>query len=110
MPRCALEVTLEVTLNAPPGPLRVVNVHLTYCSFAQRLAQVGGLRVPRRDAVLHAPPGAAAPSAFDFAFVTPTWRRARAACASAKPGRGRTTRRCCWNWREPSARARVRLE
>lgn len=61
LPRGALEVTLDV----PGGPLRLLSVHLEYFSLLQRMAQVERLRG------LHAEdPGAGLPFTFDYAFVT----------------------------------------
>jgi endonuclease/exonuclease/phosphatase family metal-dependent hydrolase len=59
MPR----VALEVTLDTPPGLLRLLNVHLEYFSGRQRLAQVEALRALQREACNHArqPRGDAGP-------------------------------------------------
>jgi endonuclease/exonuclease/phosphatase family metal-dependent hydrolase len=50
MPRSALELTVD----APGGPLRVVAVHLEVFSQRQRMAQVERLRELHREASLHA--------------------------------------------------------
>ncbi|MCA8027893.1 endonuclease/exonuclease/phosphatase family protein [Burkholderia cepacia] len=50
MPRVALDVELQ----APFGPLRVVTTHLEYYSARQRLAQVDALRDRHREACAHA--------------------------------------------------------
>ncbi|TQK11112.1 endonuclease/exonuclease/phosphatase family protein [Herbaspirillum sp. SJZ107] len=50
MPRSVLELTLDT----PLGPLRVLNAHLEYFSEAQRLAQVDGLRRLQQEACAHA--------------------------------------------------------
>ena len=50
MPRTALEVTLAT----PGGLLRIVNAHLEYFSYQQRLAQVERLRELQREGRAHA--------------------------------------------------------
>ena len=50
MPRIALELTLET----PPGLLRLLNVHLEYFSETQRLAQLDALRRLQAEAWAHA--------------------------------------------------------
>ena len=47
-------MALEVTLDAPAGPLRVLTTHLEYYSRVQRAAQVERLRDLQREAVSHA--------------------------------------------------------
>lgn len=61
MPRIALEVALDT----PLGPLRVLNAHLEYFSERQRLAQLGALRALQREACAHArlPRSASGPGA-----------------------------------------------
>ena len=66
MPRTALEVTLD----APGGPLRLLSVHLEYFSLPQRTAQVGRLRELHREAVMHArTPRPGSPDGGAFAAV-----------------------------------------
>lgn len=43
----------EVTVDAPGGPLRVLNTHLEYYSAAQRMAQVDALRALSVEALAH---------------------------------------------------------
>lgn len=50
MQRCAIEVVVE----APWGPLRVMTTHLEYYSAMQRMAQVGALRALHQEACSHA--------------------------------------------------------
>ncbi|MCA8242929.1 endonuclease/exonuclease/phosphatase family protein [Burkholderia sp. AU32262] len=50
MPRVALDIELQ----APFGPLRVITTHLEYYSARQRLAQVDALRARHREACAHA--------------------------------------------------------
>lgn len=45
---------LEVVLQAPGGPLRVIVTHLEFYSLTQRLAQVDALREQQREAAGHA--------------------------------------------------------
>jgi endonuclease/exonuclease/phosphatase family metal-dependent hydrolase len=47
-------LALEVVLDTPLGPLRVLNVHLEYFSEAQRLAQLEVLNSLQREACAHA--------------------------------------------------------
>jgi endonuclease/exonuclease/phosphatase family metal-dependent hydrolase len=53
MPRLALEVVLD----APGGPLRVMTTHLEYYAAGQRAAQVGALRRLQEEAAAHPYPG-----------------------------------------------------
>ena len=50
MQRCAIEVVVE----APWGPLRVITTHLEYYSAMQRMAQVSALRALHQEASSHA--------------------------------------------------------
>jgi endonuclease/exonuclease/phosphatase family metal-dependent hydrolase len=45
---------VEVVVDGPAGPLRVLNTHLEYYSSAQRMAQIEALRALNAEAVAHA--------------------------------------------------------
>jgi endonuclease/exonuclease/phosphatase family metal-dependent hydrolase len=76
MPRIALELTLDT----PYGPLRLLNVHLEYFSEVQRLAQLGALRTLQHQAWAQAqhPPAATAPGGDPDSPFAATPRPARA--------------------------------